>query len=455
FWDIFLATAGWAIATWCYVQGGTIGQMVGLKQLLTGTFFGMTLGGLLLALCTVISTRHGIDLWLYQRAVFGVKGATAVFIFCIMTTWGYESINARLFAHSIIKIFKTGGIIIPEGAIPWIGMICCISGWWIAIRGPVAVRMATRIMVPSLFLVGSIIIYLVFSQYSFADLAAITPLYARNYDSPLEPYMMVMEWNLAFVFAWYACLGVLPRLVRTERQSYWGHLGGLATMMACFICIGAMTSLVMFGYCGVEDSQDPTEWLLILGGTKLGLLSLIFIGIANITTQACSLYTISVSTKIINPKWDYKKIVTIWAIWIAILMIWGGTWDYYQTFLAFAGVICGPGIIMIIVDYFIIRKQSFSVRSIFGVKGANAYTYNKGFNIPSFIAFCAGIVAYFAVYDPINLIARSPIFLYTTATGFSMIVSGLVYWGLSMIKPVNEFLTKDRKEITSFSHTKA
>lgn len=38
FWDIFLVTAGYAIATYCYIQGATVSQMMPLASVIFNVF---------------------------------------------------------------------------------------------------------------------------------------------------------------------------------------------------------------------------------------------------------------------------------------------------------------------------------------------------------------------------------------------------------------------------------
>ncbi|MBP1933359.1 purine-cytosine permease family protein [Ammoniphilus resinae] len=442
FWDILLVTGAWAIATWCYVQGGYIATLVGVKEAITSTLFGMTFSGLILCLAVLIPTRYGIDLWVYQRALFGYLGVVVMAVLAIMASFGYEAVNADLYANSITLLLDSAGIPVGEAWKPWIASTCIIFGGWIALRGPIAVKRATQIMVPSLMLVGVVIIFLVFRSYSFSELAAIKPLYPDAYGGPFENYMMVMEWNIAFIFAWFAALGVLARLVRNERTSYWGHVGGFSVIMAIFICIGALTALAMVAATG-KESVDPTEWLIELGGPTLGILSLIFIGVANVTTQAVALYSFTVSTKIIKPDWNYKKVAIFWSVWCIVLLFWGRVFEYYSVFLAVVGATSGPMIALLLTDFYLVRKQRFSLKAIFQIKGNNAYKYTGGFNIPVLIAYGLGLYSYFLVYDPINYVIKSDIFLYTTATGLSMIVSAGVYYILSLFKPINQYLRKD------------
>lgn len=61
------------------------------------------------------------------------------------------------------------------------------------------------------------------------------------------------------------------------------------------------------------------------------------------------------------------------------------------------------------------------------------------------VAIICGTLAYFLVYDPINYIARAEIFNYTTGTGLSCIVAGVVYLVLAQIPSVKKYLLKDVK----------
>ncbi|MBY7144285.1 cytosine permease [Virgibacillus sp. NKC19-3] len=447
FWDIFIVTGAYAIATWTYVQGGTIATLLGLKEAITSTIFSMLLVGLIIYLVVLIPTRYGIDLWLYQKALYGYLGLIIVASISIAASFGYSAINATLYGNSIVLLLDSANVSVSSFWKPWIDATCILLGLWIALKGPIAVKRATSIMVPCLFAIGIIIVFLVLSSYSLAELASIEPLDAGIFGSHFINYMMVMEWNISYIFAWFAVLGVLSRLVKKERTSYWGHIGGFSITMAIFICIGILTALAMVAATG-RVSSDPTEWLIELGGPLMGTLSLVLIGVANITTQAVGVYSLSVSTKIVKPEWSYKKVAIFWSFWCLLLIFWGGILDYYNVFLSVIGATAGPMTALVLVDFFLIRKQQFSLRSIFKVGGSNAYQYTGGFNIPAFIALAAGMASYFFVYNPITFEINSGIFLYTTATGLALIVSSTVYYLISLFKPFNLYLKKDRDDET-------
>src|SRR5699024_6127436 len=163
-----------AIATWCYVQGGTVASLLGFKEAITGTMFGMILAGIVIYLCVIIPTRHGIDIWIYLRALLGHLGLSIFALIYIGGQFGYYSINAEIYANSVMTLSETSGFTIPGSWKSLIAITCVLFGTFIALKGPFAVRTSTRIMVPSLLIIGIIIVISVFTQYSISDLMAIT-----------------------------------------------------------------------------------------------------------------------------------------------------------------------------------------------------------------------------------------------------------------------------------------
>jgi len=177
----------------------------------------------------------------------------------------------------------------------------------------------------------------------------------------------------------------------------------------------------------------------------MGTLSLVAIGMANITTMTVGTYGLAVSTKILRPTWKYRVVGTLWAIWCGVLTVWGGVWTYYPKFLAVIGIVAGPAMALIIADYFVVRRQRVSPTSMFDLKHGK-YKYTGGFNIPAFIAFGFGVLAYLLLYDPWNYVVRSSLFNYVTATGFAAIVAAVVYVLEAQIPAVKRYLTRDASD---------
>ena len=148
------------------------------------------------------------------------------------------------------------------------------------------------------------------------------------------------------------------------------------------------------------------------------------------------------------PKLNYRMLVILTGIYVAILTIWGGVEEHFGTFISIAAFIQAPIIGMSFADYILIRKRKLSLKSAYFLKGHHAYDYNWGFNVIGLACvLMACITTILLVYNPITGQAESPIFLLTTGSGFDAIFGGLLYYLASFIPPIRNYLLDDRSDL--------
>jgi NCS1 family nucleobase:cation symporter-1 len=440
FWDTFWVAGAYGIATWCYFQGGSLAQVMSFKQAIFSTMGAACGAVFLITVVGIFCNRFGIDHWIYFRAVLGRVGAPVLLLVALSSTWGYEAINAQMYGSSIIKLVNAAGASIQPGWDKWIGLTCVLFGWLIAMYGAVAVKLSTRLMGIALLAVGGLIILIILFNADLQALWNAQP--AGGGKSSHASYMLGTEWNIAFTLGWFPVIGALGRLGKSERASHWGMWWGYGFLYAIFIVIGAAAAFVGVAM-GADASGDPTDYLMRIGGPVFGLISVCAIALANITTQAVATYLMSVSTKVLNPNWNYKWIATFWCALSAVLTAWGGIWNYYNVFLAVIGVISGPALALIAADFWVIRKQSFDISRLFR---KDQFLYTGGFNLVALTAFLGGCVSYFLIYDPLEGVARfEPLFNIFTATGFASLVTCVLYIGLSRLPGVRSYVLAEKE----------
>lgn len=438
--EAVLVTAGYGIATWCFVQGAFIASVLPFYMAIIATLAGILLFAVPAFLITVVSSRYGCDIWIYQRVIYGYRLNFLFLLLAVAFGAGWDAVNARVFADSIILVANTMGAGLSEDLVPWIGSLCVILGFIIAWFGPVAVKKTSFIIIPVLIAVAAFMAIMILARSSPSELNAVTPIAASDYNSMSEGLMYVMESNFAYCIAWFSCLGALPRLMKSERGNMWGHIIGMGIIMALFICVGILSGTFMSSL-GIY-SEDPTEALIIIGGPFAGGISLIAIACANISTQAMELYAFSLATKVLKPEWDYRKILIGWLILILIMTFSGKIWEYYSTFVSIGGCIYAPAIAIFLADFFIVRKEKFNLRAAYMLE--DGYAYSHGFNYVTIAAFAVGVITYFALFDPVAYEANSKLFFYLTGTGGSFIASGVAYILLSKIPACRRYLKLDK-----------
>lgn len=446
FLDTLLITSGFAIATWCYSQGALTASYLDFWQSLIVTF---AVGGVFLiieCLPVIFAVRYGVDLWVYLRAVLGRNGVRIFATAVILGNWFWYAVAANMFGSSIAQICLGFGLEIPEGTVELISVLSVLFGSLIAIAGPKAIQWTSRILVSALLAVGIIVFFMCFTVVPFDQILAYEPDITDLAANKWEAYALAAEGMMAFAFSWSTQAIVLPRLCKTERAGYWGTFTGYAVVAPFFCFIGAVMAIVMFVATGTYV-DDPTVMLATLG-PQVALLSLVLVAVANIGTQAVGSYVNDMVLKAAWPKVDYKVLVVLSAAYVSILTYTGQVTANFGQFISIAAYIQGPIIGIMFVDYIILRKRKFSLKSLYYQEGHHAYDFKGGFNWIGIAAiFISLFVALLFVYNPIFGTVQSPIFYVFTGSGFTAIMGGLLYWIASKIPPLRAIMLRDRDDL--------
>ena len=141
FWDLFLTTSGFSIATWCYTQGAYVAQYLSFRQMLINIFCFNIIWVLIECIPVFFSVRYGIDLWIWLRSVLGRKGVAILATVISMANFGWYAVDSQLFASSMINLLGAFGISM-NAAIwkPILGVLCVILGTLIALGGPEVIK---------------------------------------------------------------------------------------------------------------------------------------------------------------------------------------------------------------------------------------------------------------------------------------------------------------------------
>lgn len=446
FWDIFLVTSSFSIATWCYTQGGYIAQFLNFKDLIINVFCVNILFIFITMLPVLYAVRYGIDLWIWLRAVLGIRGVAILAAVISYANFGWYAVCANLFATSLIHLIRILFGVELNPAI-WeriLGVICVLVGTLIALGGPEVIKWTNRVLTVALLGCGAIVVGVCFLSVPLADILAVKPPMASN--SPLVNFMLSAEGNAAFALSWTTQALVLPRLAKTERSGYWGTSLAYGIIAPFFIFAGGVMALAMAARTGVYES-DPTAALATLAGPVFSIISLLLVAFANIGTQGVGSYVNSMVIKSGIPNVSYRLLVMLAFVYVSALTVWGGVAEHFGAYISLAAFLQGPIMGMALVDYLIVRKRKLSLKSAYFIEGHDAYRYPGGIN-PIGIAclVITFVVAYLFVYNPATCTIKSSIFYITTGTGFTLIMGGLLYW-LASLTPLKNYMLRDRDDL--------
>lgn len=446
FWDLFLATSGFSIATWCYTQGAYVAQYLSFKQMLINIFCFNIIWVFVECIPVFFAVRYGIDLWVWLRSVLGKRGVAVFATVISLANFGWYAVDSQLFASSMINLLGGFGITLNTDIWkPILGVCCVVIGTLIALGGPDVIKWVNRILVTALLFVGAAVVFICFSSVPLGDMLAVQPD-TSLYDSALGRFMLSAEGNVAFAFSWSTQALVMPRLAKSEKSGYWATSLAYGVVAPFFVAAGGVMAIAMFVSKGYYES-DPTVMLATLAGPAFSLLSLLMVAFANIGTQGTGTYVNCMIVKSGLPKISYRLMVFISMIYVSILTVWGWVMDNFGSFISMAAQIQGPIIGMVIADYLIVKKKKVSLKSLYNIDNHSAYEFTHGFNLVGLgcmiIAFVTNILF---VYNPLTGEIKSSIFLTLTGSGYTAVCGGVLYW-LASLTPLKKYMLKDREEL--------
>ncbi len=446
FWDLFLSTSGFAIATWCYTQGAYVAQYLSFRQMLINIFCFNIVWVFVECIPVLFAVRYGIDLWIWLRSVLGIKGVAMFATIISLANFGWYAVDSQLFASSMINLMAAFGLTLnPTIWKPVLGVLCVILGTLIALGGPEVIKWTNRFLVTCLLAVGIIVVIICFTSVSISQIDAVKPD-TSLYGTALGRFMLSAEGNVAFAFSWSTQALVMPRLAKTERSGYWATSLAYGVVAPFFVAAGGIMALAMFVKFGYYES-DPTTMLAKLAGPGFSLLSLLMVAFANIGTQGTGSYVNCMIVKSGLPKIKYRTLVIIAMFYVSALTIWGWVMDHFGSFISCAAYIQGPIIGMTVVDYLIVKKRKISFRSLYNIEGHAAYKFTNGFNFVGIGCLLISFVtAILYAYNPVTGTIKSNVFMVTTGSGFTALFGGLLYW-LASLTPLKKYMLRDRNDI--------
>lgn len=420
---------GFALATWCFMIGGSLAGFVGFKTAIIASIAGNMIAVLIMITATVVpAVRYGIDNYTIVGSFLGYNGTKALMVLLAVFQASWVIVFSFMVAKSVLAIASgfTGTEIDSRIILTILGLCAAGVVWFIAVKGPKLFDKLNMVFAPIIVILMVVMIVLVGKDYGFSVLMkakAINPL-----DNNWLNFLIAFELSLGAGFSWWPNMGGLARLCKTERAAFWPNIIGLVFGATLGTAVGVAAALLI-------GTTDPTGWMIPIGGLFVGTLALIAVGMANLTAVAIVSYNICLGFKQWKSffKMNWTKVTGLFMCIVFIGMFFAI--ELYNNFYIILGLACtvySPIIAMQLIDFYVFRKQKLELRSLYNKTDTGSYCFWKGFNWVAIFVFLSGAVIYYLIMDPIN-VTYSPVFQYTTATGGATIYALIAYYVLGKL----------------------
>ena len=425
--DFSWVTISLAIATWAFLTGGATVLLVGFLEGIAAMLIGGSIGLAIMALGSVVlSQRLGVEQYRALKSVFGAVGvAIVVFTVVLLVEMGWTSLLGVMFGRAFTEIsnqafgteLDTFGPLVTVFALAAI-----VAGWFVLSRGPVTIGKLNRFVAPGLLVIVVLMMVLLMSQHSWSDLLE-APAMAPFENEQLN-FMIAVEFNLGAGLSWWPVMGTLSRLTRSPKAALWPAYAGLFIGTAVAQVVGMAAALLL-------GEADPTAWMVPLGGPILGVLTLLFVGFANVTSMASIAYSTVLALKQSSgPTLSRLR----WPVLCAAFLVFPAILSFFPAFMygqfmtfvvvsgAFIAAICG----VIIADYFVLRRQVVPLRALYASGPGDPLRFTGGVNIAALVSVALASAFYLWVYNPITLETQS-FFQYGTASIPTVLIAIVSY----------------------------
>ena len=360
-------------------------------------------------------TKYGIPFPVLARASFGINGAHIPSLLRALVACGWFGIQTWFGGFAIYQLLNIGldGALVGED-LPFLGIsfwefACFLLFWVIQIviikRGVESIRILESIAAPFLIVMGlALLAWAYFKGGGFGTMMSQPSAFVAG--GPKEgQFFSVFFPSLTAMVGFWATLSLnipdFTRYARTQRDQILGQAIGLPLFMTLFAFIGvAVTSATpaIFG----ETIWDPTILLGRMGEASEGVgavatvvIALLALSVATLSTNIAA-NVVSPANAIINVKpekltFQLGGYITA-AIGLAILpwKLIESAGAYIFTWLIGYSALLGPIGVILIVDYFLIRKTEFDLEDLFRRQGR--YWYNNGFNPVAVVALVLAVL---------------------------------------------------------------
>ncbi len=350
------------------------GAAVSIAEIMTGTLFaplgflkgtsaiiiGHIIGTILLFLAGVIGGKEEKSSMECVKISFGQKGSLLFSILNIIQLIGWTSImifNGAISANSVLNI---GG--------PWLWSI--VIGILIAIWIIVDIKNLDKIntiSVCALFILTLILSIMIFKNSSDA-----------SFGEPIS-FGACVELSVAMPISW------LPLISDYTRNAKRPVMASAASSITYFV----ISSWMYFIGMGAAIMSGESNIASIMIKCGLGIAALIVIIFSTVTTTFLDAYSAGVSCVSINKR-AKEKIAALIVCAIGVILAVFAPVGQFEGFLYFIGSVFSPMVAILIVDYFINRKDFSQVK----------------FNITNLIIWLIGFVIY-RIFMKIDIILGS------------------------------------------------
>ncbi|MND47245.1 putative allantoin permease [compost metagenome] len=414
-------------------------------------YFGLTVGEALLAILlanTVVlipltlnafpGTKYGIPFPVLLRSSFGIIGSNVPCLIRALVACGWFGIQTmfgglaiHLFLGSLSADWKALG---GTGEVIGFMLFWCLN-LWVVLRGAESIKWLETLSAPLLVLVGAGLLVWALPNVSISELMAQPP--KRPEGASVYGYFFA---GLTAMVGFWATLSLnipdFSRYAKSQKDQILGQIFGLPLTMFLFAALGVVLTAASASLVG-ETVSDPVSLIGHIQSPMWVALAMALIIIATLSTNtAANIVSPTNDFQNLAPKWIGRTTAVLLTGLVGLLLMGHellkklglivsdvSLESVYSNWLLGYSSLLGPIAGIMVVDYFLIRKQTLDLA---GLYRDDIY---PAWNATGFIAFAVPVAL-----TLLSLQSQAFSWFYDFGWFTGSALGGLIYYGLGQFK---------------------
>jgi len=395
-WHIAALWVGMAICVPTYTLGGVLTAYFGLS--VAEALWTILLANIVILIPLTLNafpgTKYGIPFPVVLRSSFGIVGSNVPALIRALVACGWFGIQTMfggIAVHLLMSaLFESWASLGGRGEV--LGFfIFWVANLWVVIRGAESIKHLEAFAAPMLLLVGIGLIVWAWPQ------ASVTALIAQPAGRPEgAPLLGYFFGGLTAMVGFWATLSLnipdFSRFANSQKSQIVGQVIGLPLTMFLFAGLGVLMTAASAGLVG-ETVSDPITLIGHIDSPFWVVVSMLVIILATISTNTAA--------NIVSPTNDFQNVAprlidqTKGALLTGLIGVLLMSWELlkkmgwlasdvsveslYSNWLIGYSSLLGPIAGIMIVDYFLIRRQHFDLAGLYRDEGPYPAWNKAGF----------------------------------------------------------------------------
>jgi nucleobase:cation symporter-1, NCS1 family len=386
-----------------------------VTTLLTGTLFipgipysrailiillGTLLGVGVLALVGCIGTRTGLPTMVLTRASFGVRGGTFPALLNLAVLMGWSWVQALLAGIAVNSAVET---LTGFSSVPLFTILCQSLVVLLALFGHQGIERVEPFIAVVMIGLALFVFYTAFSTFGFGEFLSL-----GGDPSAGMTAAIAFDVVVATAISWTVLSADFNRNAKTQLGGIAGTVIGYTASTFLAMSLGATAAAYAQLKGGAAQGFDAA--LLV---ENFGIAAAVVVFLSVMATNTLVVYGMIMSYLNLRPQSGFLGPALVIGLVSIVGALWQGILDRFLGFLLLIGTFFVPVFAIMLADYWILRRGSYSVGDVLGRGGD--YWYTGGFNLPAWVAYVvgAGLALYWTRISPLSFGATVPVFLIT------------------------------------------